>query len=59
MMHIDYDYGYDFFFKKNTMADEIWSVTNEILELIQLDKIDIPILDVGIAHGEKARGGFI
>jgi hypothetical protein len=41
------------------LADEIWSVSVELLETIRNDDIIIPILDVGIAHGEKARGGSI
>jgi hypothetical protein len=38
-------------------ADEIWSVDEDILEQIIADGVDLPVLDVGIAHGEKARGG--
>ena len=38
-------------------AHEIWSVQEAILELLVADGVDLPILDVGIAHGEKARGG--
>ena len=38
-------------------ADEIWSVTEELLEQIRAAGVDIPVLDVGIAHGEKARAG--
>lgn len=39
------------------LADEIWSVGEDILEQVHADGVDLPILDVGIAHGEKARGG--
>ena len=38
-------------------ADEIWSVDEEVLEQIKSDGVEVPILDVGINHGEKARGG--
>lgn len=38
-------------------ADEIWSVGEDILQQVVADGVDLPILDVGIAHGEKARGG--
>jgi len=38
-------------------ANEIWSTDEATLEELELDMIDLPILDVGIAHGEKARGG--
>lgn len=38
-------------------ADEIWSIDEHILEQIRKDNVALPILDVGIAHGEKARGG--
>jgi hypothetical protein len=38
-------------------ADEVWSVDERILEEVELDGVELPILDVGIAHGEKARGG--
>lgn len=39
------------------LADEIWSVDDHVLEQILADGVDLPVLDVGIAHGEKARGG--
>lgn len=39
-------------------ADELWSVTAETLEEIRDSPVDLPVLDVGMAHGEKARGGF-
>ena len=39
-------------------ADELWSVTVETLEDIRASNVDLPMLDMGIAHGEKARGGF-
>jgi hypothetical protein len=38
-------------------ADEIWSVDEEMLEKIRAAGVYIPILDMGIAHGEKARAG--
>lgn len=38
-------------------ADEIWSTTDDVLEQVQSDAVELPVLDVGIAHGEKARGG--
>merc|ERR1712071_171557 len=40
-------------------ADEIWTIDQELLDEIKEDKVEIPVLDVGIAHGEKARGGAI
>ena len=39
-------------------ADEVWSVTETTLQQVRDDQVDLPVLDVGIAHGEKARGGF-
>ena len=38
-------------------ASEIWSVPEELLEQLGEDGVGLPVLDVGIAHGEKARGG--
>lgn len=38
-------------------ADPVWSVDEELLETLKEDGVDLPVLDVGIAHGEKARGG--
>ena len=38
-------------------ADSVWSVDEDVLERLQEDGVDLPVLDVGIAHGEKARGG--
>ena len=38
-------------------ANEIWSIEEDVLEQIREDGVDLPVLDVGIAHGEKARGG--
>jgi hypothetical protein len=38
-------------------ADEIWSVSEDEIERIRSDGVELPVLDVGIAHGEKARGG--
>ena len=40
-------------------ADEIWTLDESVLEQIQNDGVELPILDVGIAHGEKARGGAL
>ena len=40
-------------------ANEIWSVTEDLIEQIREDGVDLPVLDVGIAHGEKARGGSV
>ena len=40
-------------------ADPIWTIDEDVLEKMILDQVDIPILDLGIAHGEKARGGAI
>jgi len=40
-------------------ADEIWSIDEDVLERIRSDGVDLPTLDVGIAHGEKARGGSL
>lgn len=38
-------------------ADPVWSIDEDILERLQEDGVELPVLDVGIAHGEKARGG--
>jgi hypothetical protein len=38
-------------------ADEIWSVDEDLLENVRADGVDLPYLDCGIAHGEKARNG--
>jgi len=38
-------------------ALEVWSIDETIIDLLTNDGVDLPILDVGIAHGEKARGG--
>jgi hypothetical protein len=38
-------------------ADEIWSVDEALLSQLEKDGVELPVLDVGIAHGEKARGG--
>jgi hypothetical protein len=40
-------------------ADEIWSLDLVTLEQIESDGVSLPMLDVGIAHGEKARGGYL
>lgn len=38
-------------------AQDIWSIDEDLLEQLAKDGVEIPILDVGIAHGEQARGG--
>lgn len=38
-------------------ADEVWSVDEELLGRLRDEGVDLPVLDVGTAHGEKARGG--
>ncbi|KAL7562823.1 hypothetical protein ACA910_002445 [Epithemia clementina (nom. ined.)] len=38
-------------------ADEVWSVDESVLETIKVDGVWLPELDMGIAHGEKARAG--
>lgn len=38
-------------------ADDIWSVDEELIEKVLEDGVELPCLDMGIAHGEKARGG--
>lgn len=41
-------------------ADEIWSIEEDVLEqLLSVDGVDLPVIDVGMAHGEKARGGAL
>ena len=41
-------------------ADEIWSIDEDVLEqLLSEDGVDLPVIDVGMAHGEKARGGAL
>ena len=40
-------------------ADPIWSIDEDVLEEMQGDGVEVPSLDLGIAHGEKARGGAI
>jgi len=39
-------------------ADELWTVSETQLEQVKASGVEIPVIDVGIAHGEKARGGF-
>ena len=34
-----------------------WSIDETVVELLAKDGVELPLLDVGIAHGEKARGG--
>eukprot|EP00565_Helicotheca_tamesis_P001237 CAMPEP_0185727536 /NCGR_PEP_ID=MMETSP1171-20130828/3195_1 /TAXON_ID=374046 /ORGANISM="Helicotheca tamensis, Strain CCMP826" /LENGTH=239 /DNA_ID=CAMNT_0028396119 /DNA_START=72 /DNA_END=791 /DNA_ORIENTATION=- len=38
-------------------ADEIWSVEEDLIGRLEEEGVDLPLIDVGIAHGEKARGG--
>ena len=38
-------------------ADEVWSVSEETLESVRDAGVQVPVVDMGIAHGEKARGG--
>jgi hypothetical protein len=41
-------------------ADEVWSIEEDVLErLLSEDGVDLPVIDVGMAHGEKARGGAL
>eukprot|EP00553_Chaetoceros_curvisetus_P012830 CAMPEP_0204635896 /NCGR_PEP_ID=MMETSP0717-20131115/32610_1 /ASSEMBLY_ACC=CAM_ASM_000666 /TAXON_ID=230516 /ORGANISM="Chaetoceros curvisetus" /LENGTH=172 /DNA_ID=CAMNT_0051654803 /DNA_START=83 /DNA_END=601 /DNA_ORIENTATION=+ len=40
-------------------ADDVWTIEEELLETLEEDGVILPILDLGIAHGEKARGGAI
>jgi hypothetical protein len=34
-------------------------VEEQVMEQLMADAVEIPTLDLGIAHGEKARGGAI
>ncbi len=38
-------------------AQEIWSIDEKVLERLEEDGVELPVLDVGMAHGEKARAG--
>ena len=38
-------------------ADEVWSVDEAMLEQIMIDGVEVPVIDMGIAHGEKSRAG--
>ena len=38
-------------------ADDCWSVDEDLLERVRQDGVLLPVLDMGIAHGEKARAG--
>ena len=40
-------------------ATEIWSIEEDMLEKCLEDGVEIPYIDVGMAHGEKARGGAL
>ncbi|KAL7440197.1 hypothetical protein ACHAXH_007255 [Discostella pseudostelligera] len=40
-------------------AMEVWSVDYDALERLKEDGVHIPVIDLGIAHGEKARGGAL
>lgn len=36
----------------------VWSVEEELLRIVrEVDGVEVPVLDVGISHGEKARSG--
>jgi hypothetical protein len=39
-------------------ADELWSVSGDMLDEVRANGVELPVLDMGIAHGEKARGGY-
>lgn len=38
-------------------ADEVWSVCESTIDSLASSNTTLPVLDIGIAHGEKARGG--
>lgn len=40
-------------------ADDVWSIDEDMMEKLRSDNVELPNLDFGIAHGEKARGGAI
>ena len=40
-------------------ADDVWSLEEEMMDELIADKVELPCLDLGIAHGEKSRGGAI
>ena len=43
-------------------ADEIWSINEDILNALldeEESSVSVPLIDIGIAHGEKARGGAL
>eukprot|EP00536_Pseudo-nitzschia_multiseries_P017824 jgi/Psemu1/52736/gm1.52736_g len=40
-------------------ANPVWSIDEDVLEEILNDGVHVPSLDMGIAHGEKARGGAL
>ncbi|GAX10109.1 hypothetical protein FisN_3Lh300 [Fistulifera solaris] len=40
-------------------ADELWTVSVDQMDAVRAAGIDLPVLDVGISHGEKARGGSL
>lgn len=40
-------------------ADDVWSTDDSVLEKLKEDGVELPVLDLGIAHGEKARGGAL
>lgn len=39
------------------MADDCWSIDEAVIEKVREDGVLLPTLDMGIAHGEKARAG--
>ena len=40
-------------------ADEIWTIKEEMLEKCLQDGVSVPVIDVGMAHGEKTRGDVL
>jgi hypothetical protein len=40
-------------------ANEIWTIEQDMLDKCLEDGVKIPYIDVGMAHGEKARGGAL
>jgi len=40
-------------------ANEVWSIDEDTLERLHDDGVAVPVIDIGMAHGEKARGGAL
>jgi hypothetical protein len=38
-------------------ADDCWSVEEDVLQRVRQDGVHLPVVDMGMAHGEKARAG--